>query len=145
MFQSLRFKSAGSNGHALSRRRFLQAAAGTIGVLGAGLAWPARARADEIVAPNPIPGGDPSFNAFSPPSTELLHVYAPDPFSGFDPITITDFDGVVGAAIVDGTGRGRGNRTHGNRDLLFEVDLRFMQGTYRGIDGRAHFGTFALV
>jgi hypothetical protein len=126
----------------LSRRRFLRSAAGAAGlVLGAPFVLPTLARADEddIVLPRPIPGGDPTFNPFT---DELLHVYFPA--VGLEPSSIFDFKGVVGAAIVDGTGTGMTRKRKKER-LLFEVDLRFMQGDYRGVDGKRHSGTFALV
>ena len=59
---------------------------------------------------------------------------------GGEPSTITDFNGSVGVVLVDGTGTdGSGN------PLLWEADLRFMRGVYRGVDGDFHFGTFAFV
>ncbi len=128
--------------HALSRRGFLRRAAGVAGLaLAAPLVLPRTARADEddIVLPRPIPGGDPTFNPFS---DELLHVYFPA--VGTESATIFDFDGVIGAAIVDGTGTAITKKNKRER-LLFEVDLRFMQGVYRGVDGKRHAGTFALV
>jgi hypothetical protein len=60
--------------------------------------------------------------------------------TGGDPSTITDFNGFIGAARVGGTG----TDGHGNR-LLWEVDLRFVDGVYRGVDGHLHDGTFAFV
>ncbi len=126
---------------ALSRRRFLGQAASATGLaLGAPFLLPRSARAsEEVVLPNPIPGGDPTFNPFT---DELLHVYFPA--VGLEPSTIFDFEGVVGAAIVDGTGTGATRRRR-REELIFEVDLRFMQGAYRGVDGKRHTGTFALV
>jgi hypothetical protein len=59
---------------------------------------------------------------------------------GGEPSSITDFNGFVGVVRVDGTGTdGDGN------PLLWEVDLRFMKGVYRGVDGDLHQGAFALV
>jgi hypothetical protein len=64
---------------------------------------------------------------------------APAPF-GNEPSSITDFAGFIGVAHFEGTGRdGDGNT------LLWDADLRFMQGVYRGVDGRLHFGTFAFI
>jgi hypothetical protein len=61
------------------------------------------------------------------------------PFGG-EPSTITDFNGLVGVAHVQGTG----TDGHGHT-LLWDADLRFMQGDYRGVDGRLHRGTFAFL
>src|SRR5262249_40324727 len=94
-----------------------------------------------VVAPLPIPGGTPGFA----PSDPFEHANlagpadAPPPF-GNEPSSINDFVGFIGVAHVEGTGKdGQGNT------LLWDVDLRFMQGVYRGVDGRSHFGTFAFV
>jgi hypothetical protein len=95
------------------------------------------------VAPLPIPGGALIPNPFGGPD---VHFNRPGPAdstadgTGGEPVTITDFNGLIGVARVDGTG----TDGHGN-GLLWEVDLRFMGGVYRGVDGRFHTGTFAFV
>ncbi len=91
-------------------------------------------------APFPIPGGlGPLF-----PGEPFEHVFLPGPVDAGlpfgEPSAITDFNGFVGAAHVEGTGTGSVGVS-----ALYDVDLRFMQGTYRGDDGNLHFGTFALV
>lgn len=53
-----------------------------------------------------------------------------------EPSTIYDFNGFIGATEIQG---------HGSHDLLFDVDMRFMQGTYIGLDGHVHQGTFGFV
>src|SRR6516165_11589737 len=89
---------------AVSRRRFLQAVAGTAGVLGAGLLWPTSAWAAGR-GPNPIPGG-----FANPTGGPYMHVNFPGPadspgpgikpgpdgHGGNEPSTITDFDGYIG-------------------------------------------------
>jgi hypothetical protein len=94
-------------------------------------------------APLPIPGGVLIPNPFGGPD---VHANLPGPVDssvpgiGGEPSTITDFNGFVGVALVDGTGTdGSGN------PLLWEADLRFMKGVYRGADGDFHEGAFALV
>jgi hypothetical protein len=94
-------------------------------------------------APLPIPGGFLVPNPFGGPDG---HFNQPGPADstrhgvGGEPSSITDFNGFVGVARVDGTGSdGAGN------PLLWEVDLRFMRGVYRGVDGDVHQGTFALI
>jgi hypothetical protein len=58
---------------------------------------------------------------------------------GGEATSITDFNGFVGVARVQGTGTdGDGNT------LLWDADVRFMDGTYRGADGGLHQGAFAL-
>lgn len=112
---------------ALSRRQVIRTAAGgTAVVLGAGLLAPGLAEAKSAsVAPKPIPEtlipGTP-FHVLDPGSEE--------------PSTITDFDGFVGATEIQGKGTG---------DLLFDADMRFMQGKYVGVDGKVHRGTFGFV
>jgi hypothetical protein len=53
-----------------------------------------------------------------------------------EPSTMTDFNGFIGAVEIQGTGTG---------GLLFDVDMRFMEGAYVGVDSRVHQGTFGFV
>lgn len=120
---------------ALSRRNFLKVSAGTTGALLASGALASIAHADDgasppaTVPPVPIPGtvfpGAP------------FHIRLP--VLGDEPSAITDFKGIVGLAVIDGAGTaGDGTR------LVFEADIRFMQGLYVGVDGNRHHGTFAF-
>ena len=59
---------------------------------------------------------------------------------GGEPSSITDFNGFVGVAHVQGTGTDNSGNT-----LFWDTDLRFMHGVYQGTDGRIHSGTFAFV
>jgi len=96
------------------------------------------------VAPLPIPGGVLDPNTRGGPD---LHVHLPGPADsttpnriGGDPSTITDFNGFVGVAHLEGTGTdGSGNT------LYWDVDLRFLKGVYQGVDGNIHNATFAFV
>jgi hypothetical protein len=63
---------------------------------------------------------------------------------GVDPATITDFNGSVGVADVQGTGTAT-NPDGSTETLLFDTDMRFMRGAYVGQDGRVHKGTFGFV
>jgi hypothetical protein len=94
------------------------------------------------VAPLPIPGGLIP-NPFGGPDVHQQLAGPADsttPVLGGEPSTITDFDGLVGVAHVQGAGAdGQGHA------LLWDADLRFMQGRYRGVDGHLHHGTFAFV
>jgi hypothetical protein len=115
---------------ALSRRQVIQTAAGgTAAILGSRLLAPgfAQAHADTraFVAPRPIP------ESIFPGAP--FHVLSPD---SEEPATITDFNGFIGATEIQGTG------TDG---LLFDVDMRFMQGVYVGEDGKVHQDTFGFV
>jgi hypothetical protein len=61
-----------------------------------------------------------------------------------DPSSITDFNGFIGVADVQGTGTGH-NPDGTTETLLFDTDMRFMSGVYIGRDGRVHQGTFGFV
>ena len=123
----------------LSRRQFITAAAGATGVvLGSGLWIPGLASADSI-APRPIPGGIQPFG----PGTEVFHLFLPG--HGAEPSTITDFHGSIGAAEIQGTGTATHTDTGTTSSLVFDVDMRFMQGVYIGVDNETHNGTFALI
>jgi hypothetical protein len=126
----------------MSRRCFLHAAAGTFGGLGAGLFLPTPALAAGR-DPKPIPE---SFT--NPDGGPVIHFNLPGPAdalprNGNEPSTITDFDGFIGVAHVQGTGTGTNTNTGDTMPLLFDVDVRFMQGVYQSSDGRfldARFG-----
>src|SRR6266404_6073265 len=129
---------------ALSRRRFLQAVAGTAGALGAGFLWPTPALAAGR-DPKPILGG-----FANPTGGPFLHVNLPGPgdappINGNEPATITDFDGFIGVAHVQGTGTGTNTVTGDTFPLLFDADMRFMKGIYQRVDGRFREATFGFV
>ena len=115
--------------HVLSRRAFMGSMAGAAGAaLGAGLI-PGAALAAQPLNSDPVP---------TPTTTFGFHFGFLGP--GLDPSSITDFNGFVGAADVQGNGLdGNGNT------LLFDTDMRFMSGVYVGVDGQVHRGTFGFV
>ena len=121
----------------LSRRGFIGSAAGVGALMGAGLLSPARAIAAKPVnaTPKPIPGG---FTI----GGQQFHVFIFGP--GQEPATITDFNGFVGVADVQGTGTAT-NPDGSTETLLFDTDMRFMKGVYVGQDGAVHKGTFGFV
>jgi hypothetical protein len=126
----------------LSRRQFIGTSVGAAGaVLSSGLWLPAVAHADvqHNVAPRPIPGGI----QFPFAGTEVFHVFPP--VHGAEPSTIFDFNGFVGVAHITGTGTGTDTATGTTTPLLFDVDNRFMQGVYVGVDGKKHRGTFGFI
>jgi hypothetical protein len=134
---------------ALPRRRFLHIAASMVGgALGTRLLVPNRARADaddhnddlddDLVLPKPIPLGT---RFLGGEGTELFHFYLPP---DNEPSTIFDFDGTVGQAEHTGTGTGKNTKTGETTQFYFITDFRFMQGTYIGVDGRQHHGTFSF-
>jgi hypothetical protein len=125
--------------HGLSRRAFVggAAAAAAGASLGSGLLWPAAASAGtlSIAPPRPTP-------ATTTVNGVAFHFVPFGP--GVDPSSITDFKGFVGVADVRGTGTAR-NPDGSVETLLFDTDMRFMQGTYVGLDGAVHQATFGFV
>ena len=122
----------------LSRRQFMTAAAATTGVvLGSGLWMPKLALAAGS-DPKPIPGGFSLLGKF-------FHVDPSSPGSNAENSSIFDFHGTIGAAHIGGTGTGTNTDNGSTRHLLFDVDMRFMQGVYIGLDGHKHHGTFAFM
>ena len=118
-----------------SRRSFLQAGA----TLAAGLAIPTMLRASTGHAlPNPIPGGLDLLG-----NGQIFHVYLPG--TAPELATITDFNGVLGATEVLGSWSGGGVTPPPDTPLVFDADVRFMDGEYIGRDARHHQGTFAFV
>lgn len=127
----------------ISRGQFLRASAGTAAtVFTSGLWLPGVVQAagnDAGAEPRPIVGGIQPFGKGTP----VFHVFLPE--AGVEPITITDFDGLVGLAIVRGTGKATDTVSGKVSNLLFDTDMRFMQGSYLGMDGAKRTGTFAFV
>ena len=106
----------------VSRRQLLHGGARAIGGLAAaGLLDPPFAFARANPAPRPA-----------------NHVGRPG--IGFEMSTITDFDGVVGASEIRGRVRGSDGST-----FDFDTDMRYMHGTYVGVDKRVHRGTFGFI
>jgi hypothetical protein len=130
---------------ALSRRQFCQTAAGlAAGAFGAGLISPLTpllyASGGGVVLPNPIPGGIQPFG----PGTPVFHVFLPDPNNpDVEPSTITDFNGRIGTCEVQGTGIGTMGGT--STPLNFDCDVRFMDGTYVGVDAKVHHSSFVFI
>ena len=122
----------------MSRRAFLGGAAGSTGVLlGAGLLEPALAAAGTTSGATPKP----TTNTFVVNGVTFhLTSFAP----GMDPSSITDFNGFVGVADVQGTGTAT-NADGSTETLLFDTDMRFMDGQFVGVDGKVHQGVFGFV
>jgi len=125
-----------------SRRRFLRA---SMGVPAFVLAAGNLSRADgapNCGDPRPIP------EVLEPgPSLPDLHVQLPGIATGADtdPSTITDFNGHLGYAVIDGVGVRTNLTTNAHATMPFEVDLRFMKGEFITEGGRHCHGAFALV
>jgi hypothetical protein len=144
----MRFQASGSAGSAeripslhqqrsrLTRRAFLGSSTGA--VLGAGLLGPASAfGANPHTDASPTPTANRvTLNGL----TFALSFFGP----GLDPSSITDFNGFVGVADVQGTGTASYPGGH-TETLLYDTDMRFMSGSYVGKDGHVYKGTFGFV
>jgi hypothetical protein len=123
-------------GGTMSRRRFVGAT--TASLAGMSLLRTAPAWSKSTSAPKPIPGGL-SLTAGAPvPVNPDVHVLPP--VVGFEMSTITDFNGTVAAADMQGTATGSDGSS-----WFFDADMRFMDGEYIGEDGNHHHGTFGFV
>jgi hypothetical protein len=95
--------------------------------------------------PRPIPG----LTGAATESPAGLHFFPP----GFDPVdktfyepsTITDFEGSVAVAQITGSGVGTDTRTGLTYPMDFDIDMRIMEGRYRGADGEIHRGSFGFI
>jgi hypothetical protein len=123
---------------AYSRRQLLHRGAAALGgFAGLGLLEPASVLARANPAPRPIPGGlDKTFMPV--PKNAFVHVLAPG--IGFEMATITNFDGIVAGSETRGTAHG----SDGTR-YDFDTDMRFMHGSYMGLDGRRRTAAFGFV
>jgi hypothetical protein len=83
--------------------------------------------------PRPIPGG---IQPLAPANPEVFHIFPP---GAGEPNTITDFNGFVGVAHIQGVGAGA------NAGLSFDVDNRFITGEYIALDGRHFNATFGFL
>jgi hypothetical protein len=118
----------------ITRRNVIRLGAGAAGLTLPALRQAYAKRPNAEILPKPIPGGI-NIAPFG-----FFHLFLPGP--GLEPSSITDFNGNVGIALIRGEGTGT---TAGiSERLTYEVDIRFMTGLYRGLDGRNHEGTFGF-
>lgn len=128
----------------VSRRAFSRNVAGSLALgatLGSTLWKPAMADPKGAFTPVPIPGGTPVLGG-------AFHVFAPGAFDPVDaePITITNLDAFVGLTYVSGMVTQTNTKTNQKDRFPFvDSDMRFMQGNFRGADGRIHQATFAFI
>jgi len=122
----------------VSRRAFMGGAAGlTATALGASMlrapaAW---AKSASLAVPKP------TTSVFSLGGQDFhLSFFG----HGVDPSSITDFNGFVGVADVQGTGTAT-NADGSQEPLFFDTDMRFMDGQFVGVDGKVHQGVFGFV
>ena len=126
----------------VSRRQFARTAAGSAVAAAVGYSlWSPSLVEAASFAPVPIPGGTPGLGG-------AYHLFAPGAFDPIDaePITITNLDAAVGLAYVSGMVTRTNIKTGDVVRLPFlNSDMRFMQGVFRGTDGKVHQGAFAFV
>ena len=126
----------------VSRRQFARTAAGSAfaAAVASRLWTPSLAEAASF-APVPIPGGSPALGG-------AYHVFGPAAFDPIDaePVTINNLNAAVGLAYVSGMVTQTNTKTGAVARYPFvDSDMRFMQGVFRGTDGKVHPGAFAFV
>jgi hypothetical protein len=128
---------------AISRRRFGLGALGTtlVAATPAGAEEQERVRQQQLhwtFAPVPVSGGTPGLSSMG-----AYHIFGGP---GEEPSSISNFKGSVGIAFIDGTVKRTNVKTGDQQSLPFtDTDMRFMTGTFRGMDGQEHPGTFGFV
>ena len=131
-------RSIGSIPVGLSRRQLLRRGAAAFGGLaGLRLLDPLAALGHPAGDPRPIPGG---FAEDFSIVTEDPFIHVLPPGIGFEMSTITDFNGVVGAAEIRGTAQGSDGTSY-----EFDADMRFMRGVYVGLNGFRREASFGFV
>src|SRR5712692_6295764 len=130
----------------LTRRGFIQSAAGA----GAGLMLGSKigvpAWADEAAhptcpaVPRPIPHitTPPGAHFFFPGPVDASPITSPN--TGHDPSLITDFSGVIGEADLKFSGKGTNLNTGQSSTYDFNCDMRFMNGVFVRLDNERHQG-----
>ena len=131
------------HGTPVSRRQFIQGAAGLTAFATALRSSPSHAQS--------VRGG-PGIGLVTPIPTTLpiagqnFHVQAP-PFTGVDsdPSSVYDFRGTVGIAFISGLVDRTDRKTGEVRTLPYSFnDMRFMQGRFEGRDGHVRNATFVF-
>ena len=67
------------------------------------------------------------------------------PWYGKEVSTVTDFNGKVAAAEIQGMGTGTNTQTGDETRYWFDADMRIMDGVYIAEDGRTRQGTFGFI
>jgi hypothetical protein len=133
----------------LTRRGFIQSAAGA----GAGLMLGSKigvpAWADEAAhpacpaVPRPIPHITGPGHFFFPGPVDASPITSP--ITGHDPSIITDFSGVIAQADLNLSGTGTNLNTGASATYDFHCDMRFMNGVFVGLDNEQHRGTIGFI
>src|SRR5215470_7584570 len=135
----------------LGRRNLIQGATGAGLLLSSGLSLPAFAQDDDDEDNKCKPLARPIPHITTPPGQHFFFPGPPDgsapstfphfPNAGFDPSTITAFQGMIGQADLFFTGTGTTLATGESATYGVHTDWRFMTGVFIGIDGLQHNGT----
>ena len=80
-----------------------------------------------------------------PPDGSAPSTFPHFPNAGFDPSTVTDFQGMIGQADLFFTGTGTKLDTGESATYGFHTDWRFMTGVFIGVDGHHHNGTLSFI
>jgi len=140
----------------LSRRKLIHGATGAGLLLGGGLSLPAFAGDDDEGEDNRCkPLARPIPHITTPPGQHFFFPGPPDgsappsfphfPNAGFDPSTITDFQGVIGQVDLNFGGTGTDLNTGASTPYTFHTDWRFYKGTFVGVDGIARHGALTFI
>ncbi len=143
----------------ISRRSLISGAAGSaVGaglLLGSGFGTQTSFAEDEgkenhdkckaLARPIPHITGPGHFFFPGPPDGSAPPSFPHFPFAGFDPSTITDFEGVIANADLDFDGMGTDLETGDSVPYHFHTDWRFFKGTFVAIDGLEHKGTLTFI
>lgn len=127
----------------ISRSQLLRrGAAAAGGAAAVGLLDPLAAFGRSAGSPSPIPGGlkfidDPPFVE---PVTSNPDIHILGPTIGVEASSITDLNGVIAAAEIDGVAHGSDGST-----FDFDADMRVMQGWYVDTNDQLKKGTFGFI
>ena len=97
------------------------------------------------VVPRPIPHLTipPGAHFFFPGPVDANPATSPD--AGHDPSLITDFSGVIANADMIFSGKGTDLHSGQTATYDFHADMRFMSGTFIGLDNENHNGTIGFI
>ena len=124
----------------LSRGAFLQRSGVAVAAIAGIYAVDTRRAHPGVAAsaePKPIPGGySAGFKAV--PANAAIHVF--QPAKGGELNTIGDYNGFVAATEIQGKAKGSDGSAYS-----YDCDMRFMQGSFVGLDGQLRHGTFGFI
>ena len=141
----------------LSRRNLIHGVAGAGLLLNSRLSLPAFAQDEDddendnrckpLARPIPHITTPPGQHFFfpGPPDGSAPSTFPHFPNAGFDPSTITDFQGLIAQVDLNFGGTGTDLNTGTSTPYTFHTDWRFYKGTFVGVDGIAHHGALTFI